>query len=186
MISFIDSICTFLFEPQQFQPCEVSGCPIRLIPADILECIIIFTNQSKNTRLVSRHWNDLTFLAFKNSKKLELKQTIRLITEHLDPRKDCQCIAELAKIDDYQSLSVATFIEDWRLFLRHKNSVIVNLLELTEKKRGQLRNTTESQLPDSMKDVFLRLVKLEERMREHRRLVFTQEPASIFLYSPII
>lgn len=135
------------------QPAFSLEAPITTILPDLLELILIFTNESENTRLVSRHWNVLTFTAFIKIKTQELKQTIQLITEQLDP--GAQCTADLVKFQNtHHFFHEGTFAKVRNLFLTDKGSVIGIFRKLPMQERDQLQITIGNQLPDSMKNFF--------------------------------
>ncbi|MFI5344474.1 MAG: ankyrin repeat domain-containing protein, partial [Chlamydiales bacterium] len=144
-------------EPQIAQSTSLPEGPIRTISPEILESILFLTNHSESTRFVSHIWNDLTFTAAKNSKNQELKQTIPLIIEKLNPGTHAECIADLAELQEaHRSLSdyVTTFAEVQRLFLIEKGLVIGILRKLPVEERDQLQEALDEELPDSMKDLF--------------------------------
>jgi hypothetical protein len=142
---------TFL---QTAQPAFSPEAPITTILPELLEYILIFTNQSENTRLVSRHWNVLTFTAFIKFKTQELKQTIQLITERLDP--GAQCTADLVNFQNtHHFVHEGTFAKVRNLFLADKGLVIGMFRKLPEKERDQLQIAIGNQLPDSMKNLFM-------------------------------
>lgn len=138
---------------QTAQPTFSPEAPITTILPDILEIILNFTNQSENTRLVSRQWNVLTLTAFIKFKPQELKQTIRLITEQLDP--SAQFAADLVNFQNtHHFFHEGTFAKVRKLFLADKGLVIGMFRKLPGKERGQLQITIGNQLPDSMKNLF--------------------------------
>jgi hypothetical protein len=131
--------------------------PLRIIPSEIVKYILFLTNQRENTQLVSRAWKDLAFEAIKQPTKQELKQTIRLITEQLDPGRHAQCIADLAEIQAGRQPSsnyLATYVAVGQLFLVVKGLVIGAIRKLPVKEKDQLQLAIGDQLPESMKDLF--------------------------------
>ncbi len=160
MTSIVKSNCSF--EPQIAPLSSLPEGPITTISPKILESILIFTNESKNTLLVSHMWNVLTFAGLINWNKQKIQQIIRLVSIQL-PNTHAKCIRELEQLQDaHQSLSghVTTFAEVRRLFLIVKGSLIGIIRKLPEETRDQLQTAIGEELPDSMKDLF-RISKLD-------------------------
>lgn len=145
------------FELQTAQPTSIPEGPIKIITPEILEYILVLTNQSETTQWVSREWKGLTLSSVKYSKKPELTQTIQLIIEKLNPYKNVQCITNFAILQNVQqsfSDSAATLEHVHQYFLGGKSLVVCFLRRLPENERNQLQNAIGPQLPNSMKNVF--------------------------------
>jgi hypothetical protein len=145
------------FAPQTTQLTSLLESPFKTIPHDVVKFILFLTNRSENTRLVSRIWNALTLEATKHPTKQELKQTIRLINEKLNPKKHAKCIAGLAEIQAARqppSDYLTTYVAVGQLFLIVKGWVIGEIRKLPLKERDRLQLALGDQLPDSMKDLF--------------------------------
>ena len=107
--------------------------PIRVLPNEIMECILFRTNESESTTLVNHNWNVLSLPATKEAYKYDLKQAIRLHIETLCPFTFAGCIGELAEILDlHQFLAdcVTTCGQAKRLFLTGQGLVIGSLSNL--------------------------------------------------------
>ena len=140
---------------QTAQPASPTEGLITAILPELLEYILIYTNQSENTRLVSRHWNVLTFTAFIKFKTQELKHTIQLITEQLDPDIHAQRRADLVSFQNTHHFDhEGTFAKVRQLFLADKGLVIGMFRKLPDVKRDQLQIDLGKELPDSMKNLF--------------------------------
>src|SRR5579872_266129 len=141
---------------QKVQPALLENKPNGIFPPEIVEKLIIFTNQSETNRLVSRDWNALTFTVDKNSKKYELKQTIQLITETLFADIHAQIKTDLAEIQAAHhslSKSVVTHTQMQRLFLISKGFVLGELKKVNN--HFGIAFDIRNHLPEGYKDIRL-------------------------------
>ena len=136
--------------------------PMKTVLCDILQYILVFTDQSKNTGLVSHQWSIITVKADQDSKQHKLKQATQLIIEGLDPDQHAQCITDFTKLQQSRPVYIPGYIKDVancvevrENFLIAKGLVIGNLRKVSANERDHLQTLIVEELPDSMKDIFM-------------------------------